>query len=630
MNSLILLAAAAAAASPASDSPDTIVVTAALVPVSQVDVPASVTVFDQQQIRSRGAPFALDLIRLAPGVSVATSGDMGALTQIRIRGAEANHTLVYIDGIDFNDLASDDQPRFETFAADGLGRIEVIRGPQSAIYGSEALGGVIALDTPDPFGALRATASAEYGSHDFARTSAAIASGGDKVGISATGSFARSDGIDILGGGTGDKDGFKSYSASLKAVARPGSDGEIGIVGHYIHHHDEFDGTPPPYYLRGDTAESSTAETYALRSWARLGLGPDAAWSGQIDAQYLDSTNRNYDGDVHTNDSIGRRTRIGGQIVHRFAFGSNRQTLIARIDREDEHYATRDRQYGSASDVDYSRGRTALLGEWLGEWGSLLSTDVALRHDAFNRFKDATTVRAHAILHVTPAIGIVGGYSEGISQPGFAELFGYGRDTGFLGNPALTPEKSRGFEAGLRWAGHTASLELTGFSNALRDEIVYTGLPATPTIPYPYTYVNDPGKSRRRGFELSGEWRPIAGLRLNANYTYLDARDGSKVREVRRPKHSANLYADWIKGPFSLGGSLSYVGKRRDIDFDIYQPVELKDYVLAGGRIAYAISSNLEIFGRIENAFDSHYQDVVGYRTLGRTVYGGLRVRLGE
>jgi len=630
MNSLFLLAAAASVAAPAADPSDTIVVTAALVPVSEADAPASVTLFEAQQIQARGVPFALDLIRLAPGVSVATSGGTGALTQIRIRGAEANHTLVYVDGIDFNDLASDDQPRFESFAAGGLGRIEVIRGPQSALYGSEALGGVIALDTPDPFGSLRATASAEYGSHDFFRTSGAIASGGEKIGISATGSFARSDGIDILGGGTGDRDGFKSYSGSLKIVARPGSDGEIGIVGHYIHHHDAFDGTPPPLYVRGDTAESSTAETYALRSWARLGLGHDAPWSGQIDAQYLDSTNRNYDGEVHTNDSIGRRTRIGGQIVHRFALGSNRQTLIVRIDREDERYATRDRQYGGAADVDYSRGRTAVLGEWLGEWGTLLSTDVALRHDAFNRFKDATTVRAHAILHVTPAIGIVGGYSEGISQPGFAELFGYARDSGFIGNPALTPEKSRGFEAGLRWTGRTASLELVGFSNALRDEIVYESLPPTATIPFPYTYVNDPGKSRRRGFELSGEWRPTAALRINANYTYLDARDGNHVREVRRPKHSANLYADWTRGPVSLGGSLSYVGKRRDVDFDIFQPVALKDYVLAGARVAYALGGKFELFGRIENAFDSRYQDVVGYRTLGRTVYGGVRVRIGE
>ena len=137
------------------------------------------------------------------------SGGLGSQTQIRIRGGEANHTRVLIDGIAFNDTASDDQPRFETFPAHGLGRIEVIRGPQSALYGSEALGGVVSLNTPDPIGALRAAASAEYGSDNFGRGSASIVSGGDTFGLSASGSFARGDGIDVLGGGLGDKDGFK-------------------------------------------------------------------------------------------------------------------------------------------------------------------------------------------------------------------------------------------------------------------------------------------------------------------------------------------------------------------------------------------------------------------------------------
>src|SRR5690606_28720921 len=137
--------------------------------------------------------------------------------------------------------------------------------------------------------------------------------------------------------------------------------------------------------------------------------------------------------------------------------------------------------------------------------------------DAFSRFKDSTTLRAHAIVHVTPAIGILGGYSEGLSQPGFAELFGFARDSGFVGNPLLTPETSRGFEAGLRWTSDTARLELVGFTNTLRDEIVFESLPSTPTILFPYTYVNADGKSRRRGIELSGEIKPLENLRISGN-----------------------------------------------------------------------------------------------------------------
>jgi len=636
--SISLLLAGASAIAAASAASDDIVVTAAFVPVAVQDAPASVTIFDQEQLDALSLPFASDVIRLAPGVSVSNSGGKGSQTQIRIRGAEANHTRVVVDGIPFNDTASDDQPRFETFTADGLGRIELIRGPHSAIYGSEALGGVVSLNTPDPIGALRATALGEYGSDDFIRTSAAIVSGDDKVGVSATGSFSRGDGIDVLGGGIGDKDGFKNYGGSLKLVARPGNDGEVGIVGHYLRHHAEFDGSVCDINFvcnRADTAEHSTAETYALRSWAKLGLADDAAWSGLVETLYLDSTNRNYDDEVHTNDTLGDRTRFAGQLTHRFTLGEGLQTLVGRIEREDESYKTRDRQFGGFGDVDYTRARTTFVAEWLGEWGDLVSTDLAVRHDAFNRFKDTTTIRAHAVVHVTPSIGIVGGYSEGLSQPGFAELFGFARDSDFVGNPALTPEKSRGFEAGLRWTGEAGRFELVGFSNRLRDEIVYEGLPSTPTAMFPYTYVNADGISRRRGVELSGEYRPLEHLRISGNYTYLDAQEqkiagDARTREIRRPKHTANLYADYVGGPLTLGGSLAYVGKRQDTDFDIFQTVILKDYILAGARVAYAITPNIEAFGRIENAFDDKYQDAVGYATPGRTVYAGIRVRLGD
>ncbi len=142
---IALLATAAAAAA----DPD-IVVTASLEPVAAEESPASATVIDEKRIEALGVPFVSDLARLAPGVSVSVSGAQGALTQVRIRGAEANHSLLFVDGIAFNDPAAGNEARFETFAADGLSRVEIVRGPQSALWGSEALGGVIALETADP------------------------------------------------------------------------------------------------------------------------------------------------------------------------------------------------------------------------------------------------------------------------------------------------------------------------------------------------------------------------------------------------------------------------------------------------------------------------------------------------
>jgi vitamin B12 transporter len=631
MNTLILIAAAAQQPHlPAEQTgDDEIVVTASLAPVPVDEAPASVTTFDAAQIEALSPVFAADLLRLAPGVSVSVSGAQGALTQLRIRGAEANHTLLFIDGIAFNDLAAGNEPRFETLTAEGLGRIELIRGPQSALWGSEALGGVVAVSTPDPLGEMRGTAAAEYGSHDFGRVSGAFAWGGTQAGISATASLARSDGIDILGGGSGDRDGFENLTASMKGIVRPAEAWELGLVGRYVRHDFEFDGTDA-LFQRADTAEASETETYAARGW--LGYGQDAAspWALKLDGQYLDSNNRNRDQGTRTNDSYGRRSRFGLQAAHRFSAGGGRHELIVAAEREDEDFGTRDHQFGGASDRDLTRGRNAYVGEWRARWGDLLVTDVAVRHDDFSRFEDETTARVNAVLNLTPEVALLAGYGEGIAQPTFVDLFGFGPGSNFIGNPDLRPERSRGLEAGIRWTGRRASLEAVAFSNDLRDEIVedFSIFPN-------YTVVNVAGKSRRRGVELSGEWRATASLSIGGSYSYFDTReleaDGADaLREVRRPKHSGSLYGHWSPGPATLGASVAYLGSRKDRDFDLFPAprVTLDDYVLASARFAYRLSNALEAFVRVENAFAADYQDVVGYNTPGRTAYAGLRLRL--
>ena len=622
----IALILAAAAADP------TILVTASRAPLAIGDAPLSATVIDQRQIDALGAPLVLDLIRLAPGVSVSVSGSPGNQTQIRLRGGEANHSLVFIDGIAFTDPAAGNEARFETFATDGLARIEIVRGPQSALWGSEALGGVIALETPDPFDGRRLVASGEYGSHDSSRASLVAATASDTVGISATASWLKGDGIDILGGGAGDRDGFENVTASLKAVARPGADGEIGIVGRYIDARNAFDGSDPVTFLRADTLDNSRTETGAVRAWARLGLAADAPWSFKVEGQYIHSENRNRDNATFLNASTGDRFRVGGQIVHRLGIGGTRHQLIAAIDREDESFAARDDQFGGFTNQRRTRGRTALIGEWRADWGDIVATDIALRHDDFNRFADETTLRAGAIVKLGRGVSIYGNYGEGIAQPTFYDLYGFFPGS-FVGNPALKPERSRGYEAGVRYEGARFGASLAAFSNRLTDEIVSTFDSTT----FLSSTANATGRSRRRGIEATAELRPIEGLRIAANYTWLKAGDqrvagAARLDEVRRPKHSGNLYADWTRGPFTVGASLAYVGKRTDTDFDLFPAptVTLGDYVLASARLAYRVTEAVELFGRVENAGDATYRDVVGYATPGRTIHAGLRLRLGS
>ncbi|HEU0135033.1 MAG TPA: TonB-dependent receptor [Allosphingosinicella sp.] len=623
-----MLLLAAAAAPPPSD--ETIVVTASLEPVRTESSPASVTLIDEKRIEALGLPLVSDLARLAPGVSVAVSGAQGSLTQIRIRGAEANHSLLFVDGIAFNDPASGNEARFETIAADGLSRMEIVRGPQSALWGSEALGGVIAVEGADPLSGSRLSASAEYGSRDFQRGHVGLVAGSGEAGVAASLTRLRSDGIDIFGGGAGDRDGFGNLAARLKAAIRPRPDFEIGIVGHYIWATSRFDGTPAPLFRRADTLDSSKAEIGAVRSWVRLGLSADAPWSVELDGQYLHSSNRNRTGADPLNRTLADRLRIGGKLVRRFSAGGSRHTLIAAAEREEESFAALDQAVFFAPDQRRSRGRTAFVGEWRSQWAGFLHTDLAVRRDDFNRFEDSTNVRAAIVARPLGRLRLHAAYGEGIAQPTFFDLYGFD-PTSFIGNPDLKPERSRGLEAGVAWEGARLGLSATAFSNRLSGEIVED------FSTFPFTVRNAEGRSRRRGLELAAEARPAAGLRIGANYTWLDAlerRAGTAGRspEPRRPRHSANLAADWTTGRLLAGASIAYVGKRRDSDFDPFPavPVTLGDYWLANLRIGYRLTEQFELFGRVENATGSDYRDVFGYASQGRSVHAGLRVRLGS
>jgi vitamin B12 transporter len=626
MTFILLLAAAAAPLPP----DETIVVTASLEPVRAQASPASVTLIDERRIEALGAPFVSDLARLAPGVSVAVSGARGSLTQIRIRGAEANHSLLFVDGIAFNDPASGNEARFETIAADGLSRMEIVRGPQSALWGSEALGGVIAVEGADPLSGSRLSASGEYGGRDFHRGHVGLVAGRGEAGVAASLTRLGSDGIDIFGGGAGDRDGFGNFAARLKAAIRPGSDGEAGIVGHYIRATSEFDGTPAPLFRRADTLDSSQAELGAVRAWTRLGLAADAPWSVELDGEYLHSSNRNRNGGVRLNRTLADRLRIGGKLVRRFAAGGARHVLIAAAEREDESFAALDQAVFFAPDQRRSRGRTAYVGEWRAQWGAALSTDLAIRRDDFNRFEDSTNLRAAIVGRPIDRLRLHAAYGEGIAQPTFFDLYGFD-PTSFIGNPDLTPERSRGLEAGVAWEGRRLGLAATAFSNRLSGEIVED------FSVFPSTVRNAAGKSRRRGVEVSAQVRPAAGLRISANYTWLDALErrtgaGRRSVEPRRPRHGANLAADWTTGRLVTGVSLAYVGKRGDSDFDPFPavPVTLDAYVLANVRLAYRLSDEVELFGRVENAADSDYREVFGYNSQGRSVHAGLRVRLDD
>ena len=624
--SLLLVSAAAASAFAAE--PAINVIGGRVEEVSSYADPLSV--FDRQRIESLNAPQISDLLRLMPGVSVSVSGPLGSQTQIRIRGAEANHTLTFVDGIEVNDPAAGNETRFETLSADNVSRLELLRGAQSALWGAEALGGVVALTTPEPKEGLRASLQGEYGSHDMRRANGGIAAGTQKAGISVNATWLKGDGTDALGRG-GERDGFENLVVSGKAVVRPTPDGELGLAVRYNRADTEFDGYNA-FYVRDQTLDASRIETHSVRGWATYGTGPDAPWTLTVHGTLTDSENRNRTDNTPLNATDGQRARIGAQATHRFDIAGVNQRVTLAVEDTFERFSATDTQYWGATDQRRTRENLAFVAEWRGQIADLLDLGAAVRHDDSNRFNSATTFKADAAIQFGRGFNIHGGYGEGLAQPTFYDLYGFFPGN-FVGNPNLKPERGWNAEAGLGWSSGRFGVDVTAFTGRLSDEIVDVFDPLT----FVSSTANANASSRRRGVEATVEVRPVEWLRVSAAYTYLDSDErkvsgAALVREIRRAKHSATFSADANLDRLTIGAGLSYVGARRDLDFDVFPAanVRLDPYLLASLNVAYKLTEMVEVYVRGANLANKRYQDALGYATEGRTVYAGVRLRLGE
>jgi vitamin B12 transporter len=597
---------------------DQIVITASRAPESEAQTPASVTIIDQQRIERLDEPIISALLRLTPSAAVATSGPAGSLTEVRIRGAEANHTLLFVDGIKIDDPASGDTPRFEILNADLASRIEVVRGPQSALWGSEAIGGVIAVNGLD--NAPRYTGNAEAGSFGFLRASGSASLATDRASLSGAVGFQRATGINSVAG-PGDKDGYRNLSGRLRGTWHPQADVEIGASLLALTGQDEFDGFDPFTGAHIDTLDSSRNRLEAGRIWAAI--GSDASpWRAEVAGSLLDSSNRNFLADVEQNRTRGTRRNLSAQVERRFATGAITHRLIIAADTERETFHARDTAFGGFTDQDRTRRHESVAAEWRAN-AKQITADVAIRRDFFSRFNNATSVRASLLGQLGGGFTLTGSYAEGIAQPTFFDLFGFFPGN-FVGNPNLRPESSRGFELSLRYRRGPFGASLTGYRQRLHDEIVNN---ATFT-----SVLNSPGASKRAGVEATVDWKIADQLRLSANYAYLRATQpdpvtGEQLTEARRPKHSGSVAADGSMGRFTYGASLAYVGRHLDNrDVFPFDRVVLGSYWLADARLAYAVRPGVELFVRGANLLNQHYQDVFSYRTEPRAGYAGIRL----
>ena len=656
-----LLAAGAARAQTATPPPnppdaaaDTVVVTASRSgdAVSTDLQGESATVIDDAQLQARQTRVVSDVLRDVPGVAVSRTGAVGGMTQVRIRGAEANQTLVLIDGIYASDPYSGEYD-FGTLLADEGARVEVLRGQQSSLYGSSAIGGVVqylTLTGAEAPGTTLRLGGGSQGTFEGAARTAGV-KGDLDYAFSATG--LRTDGYPTAVGGTRDV-GSGSLGASGKLIWTPLPTLHLTAVGRFSRtaadtNDTDFTFGGPSFGLTVDSPGVRFVNDafYGLVRGQLDSLG--GRWTNAVTGQVADTTRSNYDVPdssspsagqpiVKTSGDQGRRLRGSYESSLRLGDEALQQRLTFATDAQRESERTTASTFGAFLGRR-STTNIGLVGEYELTSGDRFAIGGSVRHDFNDRFADSTTFRAQASYKLPYDVRVHAAGGSGVVAPTFGELFDFYAGQ-YIGNPDLRPEKSLGWEAGLTKAflHDHASLGATYFDNRLRHEIttVYTAAGATS--------LNLPGRSPQRGVELAATARFGQGVSFDAAYTYLDAPQDRQVliagapttytgEAVRRARNIASANLTWAPSgrPFTATVTVRYNGDQNDLAYTdpSFTPLlaRLHDFTLVNLNATWRLTRHVELYGRVENLTDQDYQEVFSFRTPGRTAFGGARFR---
>jgi vitamin B12 transporter len=589
---------------------------------------ASITVLDSEALERRQTRVVSDILRDVPGIQVSRAGAVGGITQVRMRGGESNHTLVLIDGIEASDPFQGEFD-FAQLIADDVARIEVLRGQQSALYGSDAIGGVIHYITASGAERPGFSARADYGTDDT--LSAAARAGGiaGAFDYAVSGAYNRTDGYPVAVGGSRDI-GAETVTGSAKANLVLANNLRLRAVARYTHTDADSLDTSPDTFAPIDGTGGYTNRAWLGLVRAELDL-LDGRWTHAATAQITDNRRATYDGATgRTRTSANEGRRLKGSYDTSLTLGEvsaqHRITLAADFERET--FRNLPPAYPQPLSTTREFENTGLVAEYRFSAGDRFSLGGAVRHDANDRFGDATTYRASASVRVTGPLRVRGAYGTGIKNPTPFELYGYSNDASeFVGNPNLIPEKSRGWEAGadLVLAADRVRIGATWFDSRLKNEIYVAFSP---------TFVGSPANrttdSTQHGLELFLAARLDDRLRVDAAYTHLKARENGS-EEIRRAPDIASLNVTWTPvDRFSVTATARYNGRTFDSNFTtlpVGPRVRLDDFTLVNLAGEVRITDRLTAFGRVENLLDEDYTEVFGYRTPGRTGAIGLRAR---
>jgi vitamin B12 transporter len=633
---LILFATQASAQSTA-DSTDTslkeVVVVANRAPEPLSKVGNAVTVLTDEDIKQSQATIVSDLLEQTPGITVARTGGVGQPTSVYIRGAESDQTVVIIDGVKMTDPSLPGGGfDFENLLIGDISRIEILRGAQSTLYGSDAIGGVINIVTADPTQKTAGSVSLEGGSHDTGYGTADVGGVSDALMWRVAGSYYGTSGIpcfdQYLGGRRDCASQIGDGAGQIRYDLTP--DLQLDLRGYLVTSRTDFDGYDTPTGAFGDDSEYGKTQQgigYAGLTWH----SPDHSFTNRLSLQYTGSETRDYDPNAPANYGdptpetfygFGRNVREEYQGTWQFSpagqivFGAqNEHSTINTVSPGSPFLGT-----GVVIDSGYAQAQYEVLpGLTLTAGGRYDHHDVYGGHGT-GQFAAAWALPDQKTI-------LRASFGQGFKAPSLYQLYSN------YGNRALQPETANSWDAGIEHHALQDRLvaSATYFQRTSRDLINFfdctTPSPLCATEPFGY-YANI-ARSFARGVELDGALKATERLSITANYTWTDTEDMSPGSSTygnelpRRPADTANATVNYV-WPVRLSTALAlrYSGPSFD---DAANTIRLGGYVLMDIRTSMPISDHLEMYARVENLTDRHYEVAYQYGTFGRSAYIGAR-----
>jgi vitamin B12 transporter len=587
-----------------------IVVTATRIPTPALEIASSVTVVTAAQIEARQIRTLPDLLNEVPGLNVVQSGGPGGQTSVFMRGTNANHTKVLIDGIDVGDPSNANAAfDFGQLLTQDIEKVEVLRGPQSGLYGSDAIGGVINIITKSGSGAPQFGGSLEGGSFDTFNQTGNLSGSLQQFHYAATIEHFHSGAtpvtpLDYLPPGQQRiDDSYDNLTASTKLGFDVSEHLDFGLAARYTDSHlhftgDNFDNFPST----PDTSQSeSTTRQYYTRATAHL-VNFDGVLQQTLGAAYNNTKSRDFSPDGPPTDNFGARSKFDWQGI--LAFSGDEELVLGAEHQRDSITVP----------ISASTMINSGYAELQSSFFERLYDTLALRYDDNERFGSKLTYRfAPAYLIKETGTKLKGSVGTGFKAPTLSELFQNFPDFGFFANPNLRPESSLGWDLGFEQSllGDALQFGATYFHNDIKNLI-----DANAT-----TYLNI-GRAVTQGVESFVAYRPLQTLSFRLDYTNTQATDELTQQELlRRPKNKESLNTNWqATNRLSLNASVLSVSSWVDTNRDGSIPrLNAPGYTTVNLAAIYDLSSHWALTGRVTNLLNRHYQnpDAFDQPTLG-------------